>query len=100
MKFVTGVVLFVLAVIDFKKKRIPVGPVLALGGVLLVFRLFEGVTVSKLVYGLVPGVVLLLVAWITKEKIGIGDGLLLLSLGFGYGIESMMLLLVVSYFMH
>ena len=33
MKFVTGVVLFVLAVIDFKKKRIPVGPVLALGGV-------------------------------------------------------------------
>ena len=61
------------------------------------FRLFEGVTISKLAYGLVPGVVLLFVAWITKEKIGIGDGLLLLSLGFGYGIESMMLLLAAAF---
>ena len=97
MNFVAGVVLFVLAVIDFKKKWIPVGPVLALGGVLLVFRLFEGVTISNLVYGLVPGVILLLVAWITKEKIGVGDGLLFLSLGCGYGIESMMLLLAAAF---
>ncbi len=90
MNFVVGPMLGILALIDIKKKKIPVRPVLFLGVVLLILRVWEGVTVGEFVCGLLPGTLLLLVAWVTKEKLGAGDGILVFCLGMGYGIEFMM----------
>lgn len=90
MNYVAGPVLAVLAIIDVKKKKIPVGPVLIMGVILLLIRLSSNLTAGEFVCGLLPGVVFLAIAWMTKEKIGVGDGLLMLCLGMGYRVEQMM----------
>lgn len=90
MNYVAGPVLAVLAIIDVKKKKIPVGPVLIMGVILLLIRLSSNLTAGEFVCGLLPGVGFLAIAWMTKEKIGVGDGLLMLCLGMGYRVEQMM----------
>lgn len=89
-KFVTlSIWLGALAVSDLRWKRVPVW-LLAAGGIIVtvmsVNRFEQGIEgAAELVWGLMPGVLLLLMAVITN-KAGIADGivLLLLSLSLGY----------------
>ena len=97
MNFVIGPVLGILSVVDVRERKIPVRPVLFLGMVLFVMRLHAGVTAGELVCGLIPGAVLMIVAWVTKEKLGMGDGVLVLCLGLGYGIEAMLMIIGVAF---
>jgi len=69
------------ALYDMKTKTIPVAAVvLAMIGS-LIYRLCTGTGVPELVTGTVPGVVVLIIAFVTKESIGTGDGLVLCMLG-------------------
>lgn len=97
MNYVIGGVLVTLSVIDIRERKIPIWPVLFIGAVLFAMRLHAGVLVGELICGLIPGVLLLIVAWVTKEKLGIGDGILVFCLGLGYGIEEMMTMIGVSF---
>lgn len=79
----------ILAVLDLRWKRVPVW-LLAVGGTILTFVsvnwcVLEVKGITELVWGLVPGALLLLMAMTTK-KAGIADGivLLLLSLSLDY----------------
>ena len=78
--------LAVLAGIDLKIREIPVVPVVVLGIGFAVYRLWNGADVLELVLGVVPGVLLLVLAVCSGESIGVGDGLVLLVFGIFCGV--------------
>ena len=67
---------------DLKNKKIPVW-YLVLGGILaLIFYIREeNRTVPLLLLALLPGIIFLLYSLIKKEKVGMGDGILLCIMG-------------------
>lgn len=73
--------LAILAAVDLKTRKIPVLPVLFLGLFGVCFRLCAGGSFWNVVTGVIPGMLLLVLAVCTRESIGIGDGLVLLALG-------------------
>ncbi len=84
MDIAKGILMGILAglsVYDLKTKKVPVSVVVLAGIGGIVYRLYMGTKVIVLLAGLVPGVVLLLLAFLTKESIGIGDGMVLCVIG-------------------
>ena len=67
--------------IDLKIRKIPVLPVVLLGVLCSLYRLWCGSDFWELIVGTVPGLLLLGVSVCTKESIGLGDGMVLLVLG-------------------
>lgn len=76
-----------LSVIDLRIKRIPVYGVVLLGIIALAFRLLAGVGIWTLAVGVLPGAFLVLLAYATRESIGIGDGLVTCAMGIFCGIR-------------
>lgn len=95
---VLGISLAVFAVLDVKYQEIPVVPVFVLGVGILGVRLWSGATLAELLLGLLPGVFLLLLSVFSQGGIGIGDGLLLLVIGLGNGLETTILILWIAFF--
>ena len=69
------------AVYDMKTKTIPVAAVAVAAMGVVLYRFFMGTGIGTLTAGLIPGVLLLILAFATKESIGMGDGLVLCMLG-------------------
>ena len=69
------------AAYDIKTKTISVTAVTIAAASVLLYRLCIGIGIWELVIGLIPGVFLLVLAFATRESIGIGDGLVLGMLG-------------------
>lgn len=80
------VCLAVLAGIDLKIKEIPVVPVVLLGIGFAIYRLWSGTDGLELILGTVPGVLLIVLAVCSGERIGVGDGLVLLVFGIFCGV--------------
>ena len=74
-------VLIGFAIYDIKTKTIPVVAVAIIATSVLLYRLCMGIGMLELVIGLIPGIVLLVLAFATRESIGTGDGLVLCILG-------------------
>lgn len=87
MRLVAGGFLLLLTGYDIRYKTIPVIPVIVMGGMLLTYRVWNGTGWMELLGGCLPGVIFLLISLLTREKIGSGDGLVLLALGCGFAIE-------------
>jgi leader peptidase (prepilin peptidase)/N-methyltransferase len=84
MKVVEWIMLLLLAgfaAYDLKTKTVPLAAVAAFAVGTLVYRICTGTGMAELAAGLVPGAVVLLLAFATRESIGIGDGLVLCVLG-------------------
>ena len=90
MKIIAGVGLAALAWADFKKKSIPVMPTMVWGVILLVAQIIGGGKGVAIIVGMIPGALLLLLAVASKEKIGIGDGVVTVCLGCGYPPEGVL----------
>lgn len=75
------VLLAVACVFDLVYKKIPFLLIISGGAVGCIAIVTEGVGEMNLCYALIPGMLLLLIAFMTKEKVGYGDGLLLIVLG-------------------
>ncbi|MCI7107654.1 MAG: A24 family peptidase [Lachnospiraceae bacterium] len=74
--------LAVLGIEDLRKKQISSWPMVFMGGVGVVLSFIGNAWNDWIaVLSFLPGCVTLLFAWITKESIGYGDGLVLLCLG-------------------
>jgi len=93
VNLIAGMSLGGLAVVDLKRKKIPVVPVVAMGVILLLFRFLEGVRIPELVVGLLPGAGMVLFAHLSREAVGIGDGLVLFFLGMGYCADKILVML-------
>lgn len=91
--------LIVLGIMDFWKRKVPVLLLLA-GGIVFsgmgIKRCIQGEMLwQECVWGMIPGMVLLLVAGITK-KAGYGDGIVLVQMGIYLGCERVLLLFCFS----
>ena len=73
--------LLVLSFIDLRSGKIPVLPVVLLGVAVLGYQWWCASPVLEVAAGILPGGAVLLAAWVTKESIGYGDGMVLLVLG-------------------
>lgn len=81
-------ILGVLAVVDFKKKQVSNVFLLIVSGIVIInYVIFRPITMVSLVGGILIGTVLLGISYITRQKIGVGDGLLIMILGAYLGFE-------------
>ena len=88
IKLVITCILGVLAVIDFKKKQVSNVFLLIVSGIVIInYVIFRPITMVSLVGGILIGTVLLGISYITRQKIGVGDGLLIMILGAYLGFE-------------
>ena len=69
------------AAYDIKTKMIPVTAVMIAAASVLLYRFYIGVGIRELVIGLIPGALLLVLAFVTRESIGTGDGMMLCIVG-------------------
>lgn len=98
-ELVWGVYLSLLGIYDAKHKYIK-NWMLVLGGVLILWSYVSGLTgVVYLMQGAVMGAVFVMVSYITKEKIGMGDAILIGLLTMSIGIRSTIPVLLVAFFM-
>ena len=102
MDIANGIMLGVLggfAIYDLKYKKVPVWAVLVFGAVVLGYRFYAGAGIVELLFGLVPGILLLLTAFCTRESIGYGDGMVLCVLGLFLGIKNALAVLGMALFL-
>lgn len=87
---VAGILLLVQGYRDIREKEIPVW-VTILGGILgLVLSFMEERPILDIITAICPGIVCILLAKISREAIGYGDGILLCGLGCIYSVEEIM----------
>lgn len=92
-------VLVLSSIYDFVKKKIPV-LILGVGGVVaMVATWYRSPGAYEWVLDMMPGFILLLLAAVSREKIGYGDGLLILVLGLMEGWKSCLIGVVVALFL-
>ncbi|MBO5353313.1 MAG: hypothetical protein J6A77_08460 [Lachnospiraceae bacterium] len=75
------------SVYDLKWKKVNVTAVVIVAATALMYRFFVGTGWVDLFFSLVPGIGLLLLALVTRESIGTGDGLVMCALGIFCGIK-------------
>lgn len=82
---ILAIFLIIGSLVDIKKKSVS-GYYLVFGilGMLFMY-LIAPFNVMSLVVGIVTGLGVILIAWASKEAIGVGDGLVLLMIGIGVG---------------
>lgn len=79
--------LVVLSIMDLRTRKVPLIPVILLGIVAVVYRLWNGGPWTAMILGMIPGLVLLVLAFCTRESIGYGDGVVLCALGLFCGVK-------------
>lgn len=88
------------AVFDIRKKEIPISLILAGLTVALginIWQIFEKtIFIADIGFSLLPGLFFLLISFCTKEKIGYGDGLILIVSGLAIGFYQCFLGLCIS----
>lgn len=91
MRYITycGVLLFLalLSAQDIKEKQISVKKVIGSGALALICRIMpgNGQAAAGIIGSLLPGLFLILLAVVSKEKIGAGDGMTVMVLGLWLG---------------
>ncbi len=87
-------VMIICAAVDIKKKEIPIGVFLLLGAIALIGSMVcEGHKWYHVAAGSAPGIILLLLAKITEQSIGYGDGIVLAEIGCLIGAGNSVILL-------
>ncbi|MBE5848255.1 MAG: hypothetical protein E7300_11350 [Lachnospiraceae bacterium] len=83
---------------DIRKRRIPVQEVMAIALILFLLALIGGCMEKERLYSMIPGLILLFIAYATNEQIGYGDGLVFLLLGMHTSLMELMGILLMSLF--
>lgn len=85
------VILFiVLSIFDIKNKRIPTAGFVIVAAVSLLYLVIcgrEELRITDVLFSCVPGLVLVALSFLSDGKVGAGDGLLIMCLGPGLGLE-------------
>lgn len=100
MEAIVFVLLCICSIFDIRKKEIPL--LILLAGFLAalgvdIWHIWRGlVSVTEVAASILPGVFFLLLSFCTGEKIGYGDGLLLIIIGLFLGFGSSFLVVCIS----
>ena len=98
---IMGIYLFILAIDDMLNKSVRVGLLIA-GLIPVAISFIPGgseIQIWQRAAGLIPGLLLIVAAGLTREKIGYGDGIILLITGIAIGIGALCKLLMISFFL-
>lgn len=88
VRLVITCILGLLAIVDFKKKKVSNVLLLIVSGIVIInYVIFRPVTIMSLLGGILIGFFFLGISYITRQKIGAGDGLLVMILGAYLGFE-------------
>jgi len=99
-KCIVLVFLFVGTLWDLKKNMVPKNYLVIWGIQSIIYFSFEiihGKSVLDIFIGLIPGIVAIVLSVITREQIGMGDGLILLSVGCFQSIKDILSMLFFSF---
>lgn len=97
-RIVFGVFLSMQCFWDLRYKEIPT-QISLLGGIIGVFlSIWSGRNWMEMVLALIPGIIFLLFAKMSKEAVGFGDGILLCAMSGFYSIGSMMFICTTAFF--
>lgn len=99
-KWIVLIFLFVGALWDIKKKAVPKVFLLIWGIVSVIYFVFEiinGQNMLGLLWGVIPGIITLVLSIVTKEKIGLGDGLILICVGCLQAIKDVLCMIFFSF---
>jgi len=75
------------SVYDLRWKKVNVSAVALFGIAVIAYRIYGKTAIPELLAGLIPGIGLLLISFVTKESIGTGDGLVLCVIGMFCGMK-------------
>lgn len=81
---------------DMRKQQLHGWAILLLGISGMTISLLGAVGKSGMVFGLLPGIFMLILAWSTRESIGYGDGLVILCMGCFYALGEMMAIVMIA----
>lgn len=93
--------LLVAAIADIRKLRIPmyVITLIYIVSIVIVVLLEKWkMPVSCIVLPLLPGVIMIVIGLITRQKIGIGDGVIVAGIGIGIGMDRCLAMLMFALF--
>ncbi len=97
--WMTILILGVNTVQDLRKREIfPMATLVAGTMGILWFLFYEKAGCFQVVTSMIPGILLLLTAVLTKEKVGLGDGLVLWTLGIWQGFQTAGICLLLGLF--
>lgn len=89
--------LAVAAFIDWKKKKVYLPMIIATGCAGVIIHIFmQDMTIMDIIVGVLPGIILLFLGYVTKESIGYGDGCIFIMTGVYLGGLGNLMLLVIS----
>ena len=99
MQMMTLVYLAILAILDARKRELPIW-ILGIGTVIAVFSaaisvMKYGQSVEILLFGMVPGMIMLCLAGLSEEA-GVGDGVVLLQVNLVFLLEKTVAAFVIS----
>ncbi len=95
------ITMIVAAVMDIREKKIPLSiPTvqMTLSMLYVLYLLSKGEEIfGGLMLSLLPGAVLIAVCYVTRQGIGLGDGLMVLSLGPLFGMSGILLVVLIAF---
>lgn len=83
--FVLGSYLLICGIVDWKNRKVWIVPWVVMTVWMLLALLWLGRSPIMLLYGVLPGGILIAVSGVTRGHIGLGDGLLVLTIGMYLG---------------
>ena len=87
----------VLSVSDIQRRELPVGMLLGGLGMALIRVFIKGEWMGTLL-GVLPGILLIFMGFLTREKVGYGDGILLIIMGLIMGWPGILVIYIMAQF--
>lgn len=75
------ILLGIISIIDFSTKKIPVVVLIVMGIVGIISSIYEQQSIMSVAVALIPGIVLMAAAFLTREQIGYGDAAVVTLMG-------------------
>ncbi len=99
-KWIVVLFLIVGSVWDLRNKSIPGVYLYVWSLVAIVYAIFDmvnGKNVLEIIIALIPGVVGLILSFVTREQIGLGDGIVILLAGFFMGVKDVFGMVIAAF---
>lgn len=98
MNIMTGICLLIQGIWDIRTKEIPMWISLCLGGCSFLYSVCNEREWMSIGLALIPGVVCLILGYVTRQAVGYGDGILICALGMFYSVEELLAICMIAIF--
>lgn len=82
--------------LDLKERKVSLWVIGIYGVIGFFLRLWDGDAMLSIVLSLIPGIICAGIAWLSREKVGYGDGILLIAMGFYLPINNVLRMCMIA----